>query len=298
MSIHFINPAPEALRPDRFAPLKVVPLMPSFGARIDGVDLSSDLSDAVKAKLREAWIRFGVIFFPGQRALSPERQLTVASIFGQPDLGSHMIPKAAPGVDLITIDADRPPLTNLWHNDVTFEPKPSMGTLIQIQVCPEVGGNTGFASTRKAYECLSEPMKAYLKDLVATHYWDGRGNSEANYLQNSVDEAYFDKLKNYPPVEHPVILDHPITGEKSIFVNETYTRFIKGLHKYENNAILQFLYSWIRMPEFYVYHHWRENDVAVWDNLSMQHYALADYTGRRVNQRVTFSARAEDFVKA
>jgi len=298
MSIHFINPVADALRPENFGPVRVTPLMPNFAACIEGVDLSADLPDEVKAKLRDAWLRFGVIFFRGQRKLSPDAQIEVARIFGQPDLGSHMVEKAKPGVDLITIDEKRPPLTNLWHSDNTFNAEPSMGTMIQIQTCPAVGGNTGWSCTRKAYECLSEPMKRYVEDRVAIHYWDSRGSKEGSYLQDLAERTYFDKIRDNPPVEHPVVLQHPITGEKSIYVNETYTRYIKGVHSYESRAILQFLYSWIRMPEFYVYHHWQENDVAVWDNYAMQHYALADYTANRVNQRVTFSARPADFANA
>jgi len=298
VSVHFIQPVADLLQPANFEPVRVVPLMPNFAARIDGVDLSSELPEAVKAKLRMAWLRFGVIFFRGQKPLSPDRQIEVARIFGRPDAGSHLVEKAQAGVDLITIDERRPPQTNLWHSDLTFEAAPSMGTLIQIQVCPETGGNTGWSCTRKAYECLSEPMKVYLEGLNAVHYWDTRGHKEGSYLQDFDEQTYFDKVRRNPPAEHPVILSHPLSGAKSIYVNETYTRYIKGLHKYENNAILQFLYSWIRMPEFYVCHHWQENDVAVWDNLSMQHYALADYTARRVNQRVTFSARPEDFETA
>jgi taurine dioxygenase len=297
MSSFFINPVLETLRPDRFGPLRITPLMPNFAACVDGVDLSDELSEEVKAKLREAWLRFGVVFFRGQKKLSPEHQIEVARIFGRPDPGSHLVEKARPGVDLITIDETRPPLTNVWHADNVPEVDPSIGTMIQIQACPEIGGNTAWSCTRKAYACLSDPMKRYLEDRIAVHYWDGRGHNEGNYLQSMADDVYLEKVRRFPPVEHPVVFTHPITGEKSIYVNETHTRFIKGVHKYESQSILQFLWSWIRMPEFCVSHHWQENDVAIWDNYAMQHYALADYAARRVNQRVTFTARPEDFAK-
>lgn len=290
MSSNFINPIEDYLSPKRFEPICVVPLMPNFGARIEGIDLTADLNEETQTRLREALLRFGVLFFKRQKTLSPEGQLEVARIFGEPDLGSHMVEKARPNVDLITIDEDRPPLTNTWHSDNTFQDAPSCATLIQIQKGPTVGGNTAWACTRKAYQCLSDRMKHYIDDLVAVHYWDGRGVSESSYLNTFDDETYFAKVKKYPPVEHPVVLEHPITKEKSIFVNETYTRFIKGLHKYENKTILDFLYNWIRMPEFHISHHWEENDVAVWDNYAMQHYALADYQATRVNQRVTIGS--------
>ncbi len=292
MSTNFIEPTEDWLRPQRFAPLTVVPLMPNFGARIEGIDLTADLDAPTRAALREAWLRFGVIFFANQPKLTPDHQLEVAAIFGTPDFGSHLVEKAGPQVDHIIIDENRPPQTNLWHSDNTTLPEPSMGTMIQIQDGPAVGGNTAWACTRKAYNCLSDRMKAYVDDLVAVHYWDTRGHKGASYLQAWDEATYFDKIRKYPPKENPVVLTHPITGTKAIYVNETYTRYICGLHNYESQAILQFLYSWIRMPEFFLYHHWKANDVAVWDNLSMQHYALADYQAFRLNQRVTFMAEA------
>lgn len=290
MSSHFIKPIAENLHPEGYLPLRVTPIMPNFGAIIEGVDLTADLSDDIRAKLREAWLRYGVIFLRGQRKFSPDQQLAVVTIFGTPDNGSPHVEKATSQVDLITTDANRPPVTNLWHSDNTSLPIPSLGTLIQIQKCPPVGGNTSLACTRKAYDCLSDKMKSYLEGLTAVHYWDGHGKRDSVYLDKPVDEKYFALLKKYPPREHPIVIEHPITKEKSLYVSETYTTYVKGLHKYESDSVLGFLYSWIRMPEFYLSYQWQENDVAVWDNYTMQHYGLADYSAERVNQRVTFVA--------
>ncbi|MET0372952.1 MAG: TauD/TfdA family dioxygenase [Rhizorhabdus sp.] len=290
MGTEFIERIQARQRPEQYLPLSITPLMPNFAARVEGIDLSVEQPEEVRVALREAWLTFGVLFFTGQtKAFTPDEQLRVASIFGVPDNGSPMVEKATTQVDVITTDADRPPVTNLWHSDNTSMPVPSLGTLIQIQKCPPVGGNTAWACTRKAYNCLSEGMKQYLSDKIAVHYWDGRGRSQPVYLQNFNQDVYFEKLAKYPPKENPVVMTHPITGEKSIYVNETYTNYIQDMHKYESKAILEFLYSWMRMPEFFISHHWTENDVAVWDNFSMQHYGLADYAEYRVNQRVTFN---------
>lgn len=299
MGTEFIIPISERLRPEQFLPLDIVPLMPNFAARVEGVDLSVTQPEEVRKALREAWLRYGVLFFTGQsKAFTPDEQLEVARIFGVPDNGSPMVEKATSQVDVITIDERRPPLTNLWHADNTSMPTPSLGTMIQIQRCPSVGGNTAWSCTRKAYDCLSEGMKAYLDDKIAVHYWDTRGRSDINYLSDFDEQAYFDRVRKYPPKENPVVPRHPITGERSLYVNETYTSYIRDLHKYESKAILEFLYSWIRMPEFCIAHHWSTNDVAVWDNFAMQHYALADYTQTRVNQRVTFNPYPNEAVFA
>jgi taurine dioxygenase len=289
MSTHFIEKTDDDLLPERFAPLKVTPLMPNFGARIDGIDLAAPLSGDVRALLRQAWSAYGVVILTGQKRLTADQHLEAARIFGHPDFGSRLVEKLTPQVDLITTDAARPPITNLWHSDNTTLEQPSLGTMIQIQDCPQVGGNTAWASTAKAYRCLSQPMQQYLDGMTAVHYWDGRGHKEPGYLNSGWDDqAYFKKVVENPPRKWPVVRLHPITGEKALYVNETYTTYIEGLHRYESEAILHFLYSWIRMPEFYVSHKWLPNDVAVWDNFAMQHYGLADNAEYRVNQRVTF----------
>ena len=273
--------------------------MPHFGARIDGVDLTLELPTGIRALLREAWLSYGVVILTGQKPLSSDEHLRVATIFGVPDLDSHSTEKHTTPLEVFAADESRPPITNLWHADNTNRAIPSIGTMIQIQDCPPVGGNTSWASARKAYRCLSEPMKGYLDGLIAVHYWDGRARARIRpptphlhgppQPEATSDEQTDSKaMQQNSPHRHPVVATHPITGEKTLYVNETYTIFIEGLHQYESRAVLNFLYSWIRMPEFYVTHNWAANDIAIWDNYAMQHYALADYVQPRVVRRVTF----------
>jgi taurine dioxygenase len=296
MSTEFLEKPDPALDPKRFAPLQVRQLMPHFGAEIKGIDLAAGLSEDIRTLLREAWLAYGVIILTGQKPLDPDQHLVAATIFANSDLGSRAAEERTSQVDIFVTDESRPPVTNLWHADKTTQEIPSIGTVLQIQDGPPVGGNTGWASTRKAYRCLSEPMKRYLQGLTAVHYWDGRGRARIRPSTPGEDdsdaagdeEAYFKALRENPPRRHPVVVTHPTIGEKTLYVNEAYTTFIEGLHQYESQAILNFLYSWIRMPEFYVTHNWAPNDIAIWDNYAMQHYGLADYVQQRVAQRVTF----------
>jgi taurine dioxygenase len=286
----FIEEINDSLDPVRFEPLQVRQLMPTFGARISGVDLSAELDSQTRALLRDAWLTYGVVIFTDQRKLTSDQHLEVAKIFGTPDTGSPFVEKLTRNVDVITTDASRPPVTNLWHSDNTALANPSLGTLIQIQECPRIGGNTSWASATKAYRCLSAAMRQCIDGLSAVHYWDTRGRKQAHYLSTGLDlERYTEQVADHPPRSWPVVRVHPVTGAKAIYVNETYTTYIEGLHAYESRAILEFLYSWIRLPEFYATHSWAPNDIAVWDNFQVQHYGIADYSEFRVNQRVTFT---------
>jgi taurine dioxygenase len=88
-----------------------------------------------------------------------------------------------------------------------------------------------------------------------------------------------------------VVRINPDSGRKCIYVNADFTRNIQGVDRHEAAGMLRFLLDWLKKPEFMVHHEWQANEIAVWDNRSTQHYAVADYwPHRRVNQRVTFDA--------
>jgi taurine dioxygenase len=93
--------------------------------------------------------------------------------------------------------------------------------------------------------------------------------------------------ERWPPVTHPVIRTNPETGRKSLFVNGQWAVYIEGLTERENAVLLPFLNDHVRSPEFQCRFHWENNSIAFWDNRWVQHYGVADYTERRVMQRVT-----------
>jgi len=88
-------------------------------------------------------------------------------------------------------------------------------------------------------------------------------------------------MKKYPPVEHPVIRTHPVSGKKIIYVTRSFTTEIKDLPEDESRAILEFLFDHVKKPEFQVRFRWEKGSLAVWDNRATQHYAVADYMPHR-----------------
>ncbi len=59
-----------------------------------------------------------------------------------------------------------------------------------------------------------------------------------------------------------------------------------GSGKLPKRRLLNFLFEHTKSPEFFVRFNWNVNDVAFWDNRAACHYAVADYTSRRVMKRV------------
>ena len=135
-----------------------------------------------------------------------------------------------------------------------------------------------------AYSTLSPPIRRLLDDLVAVHDASATFNRFRNEDPTGDQRA---KLSALEPVRHPVVRVHPETGERVLFVNDTFTSAIEGLSPEESDALLQLLYAHTIAPERVVRWHWRAGDVAVWDNRSTAHYAAADYSERRVMHRIT-----------
>ena len=271
----------------RYKHITPVPRMPNFAAWIEGLDLSQPLTAPVQAELRQALFDFEVIFFKPQ-AITPAQHVALAKVFGPVSAGSYFERKpGASELEMIVSDREHPPAIDNWHTDISWKPKPPLGTAIQITVTPPAGGNTCWSSTSKAYDWLSPGMKKYLEGLSAVHSWEVSGFREA--LGHRGDDALIAAIKAFKPVVHPVVRKNPDSGRKCLFVNADFTRNIIGIDRHEARGMLNFLLEWLKKPEFVVHHQWEAGGIAVWDNRSTQHYALADYwPHHRVNQRVTF----------
>jgi taurine dioxygenase len=264
----------------------------ALGAQLSGVDLAAAPSDDVVAEIRAALLRYGVICLRDQK-LSREAQLAFARRLGEPEV--HPI---ANGM------ADHPEIIRVlkpagesayfgtsWHTDNSFFEKPSALTFLYGEKVPLHGGDTLFASMERALETLSEPMRRFLLPLRAVHSasdaYDPRTTGEAKYRgETAITYTYSDSI--YDEIEHPVVRTHPETGRQSLYVNPMFTQRIVGLEAHESAALLSMLHAHATRPEFSCRLHWQPGTVAIWDNRTVQHYAIDDYQGfERVMYRVT-----------
>jgi taurine dioxygenase len=281
---------PSTTLPRRYHRIRPRPQLPGYAAVLEGFTVTGTLDAETKAELYAALLEFEVLFIPPQ-PLSDEQHLALAEAFGTIAAGAFFPRKDGhPDIEIIRYDEARKPDLNIWHSDVTWQQTPPTGTVIQLTEVPETGGNTAWASMTKAFAALSPGMQAYLRQVTATHTWENSIVRDA--LGRAGEEQLIAAIRSYKPVVHPVVTRHPESGKDVLFVNEAFTRHINGVHFRESRALLAFLYEWIAQPEFVYSHRWEKNGIAVWDNRTTQHYALADYyPQQRTVQRVTFNAR-------
>ncbi|KAF6687916.1 taurine dioxygenase [Pseudomonas sp. EKM23D] len=266
----------------------VSPLSTALGAQISGVDITRPLSPDQRDAIEQALLTHSVLFFRDQ-PITPQQQARFAANFG--DLHIHPIyPNVPEQPEVLVLDTAVTDVRDnaVWHTDVTFLPTPALGAVLSAKLLPAYGGDTLWASGIAAYEALSAPMKRLLDGLTATHDFiksfplERFGNS-AEALQRW--EAA--RQKN-PPLSHPVVRTHPVSGRKSLFVSEGFTTRINELEAAESEVILKLLFAHATRPEFTLRWRWQAHDVAFWDNRVTQHYAVDDYRPqRRVMHRAT-----------
>jgi alpha-ketoglutarate-dependent taurine dioxygenase len=273
----------------------VEPLTGTLGAIIHGIDLTRTLSPDDVAAVRSALLGFRVVFFRDQD-ITPTQQVAFARHLGTLTPAHPLVGGLDPEhPEVLQLDSADYPLgvgsrgkgtsyNNRWHTDVTFSATPPAFAVLAGRIIPQRGGDTLWADLVDAYETLSPPIQRLLDDLVAVHDAGATFNRFRNEDPSGAQRA---KLAQLDPVRHPVVRVHPETGERGLFVNDTFTSAIEGLTSAESDALLQMLFAHMVAPERVVRWHWRAGDVAVWDNRATAHYAAADYIERRVMHRVT-----------
>ena len=285
--------------------LTVQRLGPALGVEIRGVDLSATIDADVFREIRETWLKHNGLAVIRDQHLTPEQQLAFSRNFGplfgeadqfQKSVHKYLLP-GHPGIYRVSNKrVDGAPLGrakagNYWHSDVSFRRHPASASLLLAMELPPCGGDTMFADMYRAYETLSDAMKSLLQDLQAVHDFAKAAGGSGTYAADQLESDDFDGANRS---SHPVVITHPETGRKALFVNPGFTARLVGFEPAESEMLLGFLFDHAIRPEFVYRHRWSPNDLLIWDNRSLMHYAVVDYegVGDRYLHRTTVIAEA------
>jgi taurine dioxygenase len=272
----------------------VQPLAGALGAEIRGVDLKK--IDDWKA-LDRAFLQYSVLVIRDQK-LEPADLMNVGAHFGEPChypfvTGVEGFPFI---FEVVKEESETVNFGGNWHSDTTYLAQPPLATLLYALETPTHGGDTLFTNTQKAYEALSEGMRAMLDKLVGVnsaslkvtggrrklHSKDNVGAMKIHDTENA--EAY--------EAEHPVVRTHPETGRKALYLSRSHTIRFKDLREEESRPLIDFLQAHQTRPEFTCRVRWSPGTLTIWDNRCTQHNAVNDYHGqRRRMRRLTVGAQ-------
>ena len=277
--------------------LSVTPITPVFGTRITGVDITQPLDNATFVEIRAAFDEHLILLFSDQ-PMTDETQITFSERFGRlegsrganPGAGTAFARQSNLDIktgEVIPMDDRRmfyQKANMLWHADSSFKETPSLCSVLTARIVPPEGGATELASTRTAYNSLSDVEKSEIEDLVVEY--------DLSYSRGLVGFEFTEKEKSFtPPVRHRMVRTNAGNGRKSVMIG-VHAKGVVGWPEDESRALLDDLQARATRPENTYRHEWRRGDVIVWDNQAAIHRATEYDTVKhqRLMQRTTISS--------
>ena len=259
------------------------PLSGALGAEGYGMDISHPLQSTEFAILRQTFFDYGVIFVRGQN-LSSQQLIQFAKLWGSINV-NRFFPHVGDYPQIAQVKKTPQQENNIggiWHTDHSYDVIPALGSVLYARTVPKWGGDTLFANPAKAFDGLSSGMQGFLEGMFAVH------SSRHVFGVQDSDQRFGNQSAATQDAKHPVVIRHPDTNRKTLYVNPQFTLRFDGWTQQESQPILNYLYQHIVKPEFTCRFRWREGSVAVWDNRATWHCALNDYPGEmRCMHRIT-----------
>ena len=269
--------------------MKQTPLSEHIGTEITGVQLADLAGDDLES-LKQAVFENGVAVLRDQD-LSPEQHIAFAKRWGGIDV-NPFFPTSSGWPEIAEVrkaETQRDNIGGGWHTDHSFDQIPAMGSILVARELPPIGGDTLFVGVGAVYDSLSGGLKATLGTLKAVHSADHIYQPGGFYSKSDLaDELTGQELSTR--AVHPVVIRHPVTGRKLLYVNAGFTLHFEGWTREESLPLLTYLSALGSREEFRCRVQWQPGSVAIWDNRATWHLAMNDYHGhRRVMHRITLT---------
>ncbi len=281
--------------------MEIVPLHPEFGAELTGVSLLDvAASDRAYRQVRAAFEAHSVLLFRGQ-SVTDDLQAIYSRAFGPLEItklgsvGSGTLYVRLNNLDAqgrVVPETHRQALSQranqLWHTDSSFKKTPALASVLWARTLPSDGGETEFASTRRAWQRLSERRQAELRDRIVTHSYANSRDQIHPELMTPEERAAL------PPVQWRLTWRNPAHGERALYV-ASHAYAVDGMGDNEGKALLAELIVEATRPEHTYRHRWRPGDVVMWANRATLHRGRPwPMTEPRVMVRTTIQATESD----
>ena len=257
--------------------MKIDLLSGACGAEITNIDLK-DISDKNIRIIKDLLFEHKVIFFRNQD-ITHEEQINLSKCFGRIEKHAYVkgLPKYPEILRIVKEPFEKNNWGENWHSDVSYNKEPTQAVILKSVEIPPIGGDTMFANMELAWETLDEEIQNKIINKKALHSSLGMSFFVDNYAGMEAKDINIDEYSN----KHPIVRTHPETGKKILYVNWTYTKSIIGFEKEESDELLNKIFKHQERLELTCRFKWTKNAVAIWDNRSVIHYAIADYFPNR-----------------
>jgi len=265
--------------------LDIEPIDATFGAMVRGIKVAT-IDEPTFRELYGAWLDYALLIFPDQH-LTREQQIAFAKRFGPLEFEMTALSNVKDDGTLRR-EADNDDRMKIlkgnmgWHCDSTYMPVQAKGAVFCAEIVPTIGGHTGFADMRAAYDALDQALKARIEGLAAHHSLHYSQSKLGHDTRKSDGEYSGYGFHDGPVPLRPLVKTHPETGRKSLLIGR-HAHNIPGLSQIESDRLLQELVEFACQPPRIYHHDWTPGDAVLWDNRCLLHRATPwDMTQPRV----------------
>ena len=274
-------------------PLETRSLDNSFALEVIGLRLWERQDEPTIDELLALSARHPVLVFRRQ-ALSEDELADFSALFGPLEriVRTEWASPVRPEVGVISNlkDGQGKPIGGLgdgeiqWHSDQSYMLNPATGAMLYALELPPEGGITSWVDLCAAYACLPDRLKRAVEGRRAIFDYAKR---LAGY--QGVDRVISEEAKRKtPPILHPMVHAHPVTGRMALYLDSTTTVGIEGMDEASGSALLDEIYNFATRPEFVYRHRWQVGDALLWDNgFTMHRREPFDPSARRLMKRTT-----------
>jgi alpha-ketoglutarate-dependent taurine dioxygenase len=250
-----------------------------FGVAISGIDLAAKGTDPdVIQALAQQLYEHRVIVVTGQRLDEPD-YLAFGEQWGRPIV--HVKTSARgerfPALTVLGNTGERGRDDNkrlaatFWHTDQSYESDPATVTMLYSVMAPRNGGETDLADLAGAYRALPAALRAQVDGLDAMHAYGAAAGQDGEFdIARTLSDI---ERQAVPPVRHPLVLTHPVTGHKALYAVAGTPFAIPGMPQDEAQDLLRTLKQHALQPQFRYRHSYAVGEVILWDTLSTLHSA-------------------------
>ncbi len=289
--------------------MKLIPGTQALGAKILDLDLSLGIDTAQCDQLIQWLGEYGVLSIP-QQEITPKQLKAFSGNFGELEINVAKVAQDPAIPEMMTLSnmvENGQPLGlsdagQDWHTDMSYSKQIAFANILYgIKIPMRDGqplGNTEFSNMHAAYDGLPKDIAQELEGKTITHdfnkFWEKMRREKGSSRPPLTPE----QLRAKPPVSHPAIMIHPITGKKVLYANPGYSMRINELNQAASDELLEYLFAHQLRPEFRYAFKWEEKSVLMWDNMGTIHNAVADYAPHEHRFIQRFQVAASRFFPA
>jgi taurine dioxygenase len=261
--------------------MEIVELGDALGVEVLGAELHRPLGDAEVAELRDAFDEHHLLLFRDD-VISGEGQVRLCRHFGPiaPELSGEFGYVSNRRPEGVLREGALP-----FHSDFAFTHEPVHALSLHALEVPPAGAPTIYADAAGVIDRMPAALRARIEPLSIVNVYDFSLPTDRRMRERDI-------APGSPCVERPFVQAHLRTGVPVLNANLMHTDRVVGLSDDESEALLAEVYAVLYGPTNTFALDWHVGDLAVWDNLALQHHR-PDFptTEGRTMQRVCINPK-------